>query len=361
MKVLVLGGTGAMGAHLVGQLVASGAEVAVTSRSRRGSVPGLCYIQGNAHDETFIREILRESWDAIVDFMVYSTEEFAERIDLLLSSAGQYVFLSSARVYADCAGAITEDSPRLLDVSKDTEFLASDEYALSKARQENLLFDAGCDNWTVIRPYITYGEERLQLGFLEKEGWLYRALHGRSIVFSKDVCFKATTLTYGMDVARAILAVIGRAQASGNVFHITSPKSISWGRVLSIYVDIFEERSGVRPKVLLQDLNGVCAWHRPKYQILYDRMYDRIFDNSKINRYINTDDFVDPELGLKRGLESFLDAPRFLSIDWRAEALKDRFSTERSLLSEVGGLKQKLKYFVFRDLPVMSGHFREGI
>ena len=40
-----------------------------------------------------------------------------------------------------------------------------------------------------------------QLGVLEKELWLYRALNGRTIVFSKDIAEKSTTLTYGYDVA----------------------------------------------------------------------------------------------------------------------------------------------------------------
>ena len=68
---------------------------------------------------------------------------------------------------------------------KDEEYLNTDEYALSKARQENILHEAGCNNWTIISPYITFSETRLQLGVLEKEDWLWRAINGYSIVFQK--------------------------------------------------------------------------------------------------------------------------------------------------------------------------------
>lgn len=63
---------------------------------------------------------------------------------------------------------INEETPRLLDMIKDEEYLNTDEYALSKARQENILHEAGCNNWTIIRPYITFSETRLHLGYLKR-------------------------------------------------------------------------------------------------------------------------------------------------------------------------------------------------
>ena len=136
MEVLILGGTGAMGIHLIERLVAKGIFVTVTSRKDRDSAEYVTYVKGNAHDVNFLTTLLeRKRWDVIVDFMVYSTEEFRDRAELLLKSTKQYIFLSSARVYADSKEAITEDSSRLLDVSPDKKFLQTDEYPLSKARE----------------------------------------------------------------------------------------------------------------------------------------------------------------------------------------------------------------------------------
>lgn len=348
MRVLVLGGTGAMGAHLVRMLAEGGAEVAVTSRSREGGSGQIRYLRGNAHDIPFISGVLSEGWDAIVDFMVYSTESFKARAELLLGATTQYVFISTARVYADSVVPIAEDSPRLLDVCSDAEFLATDEYALTKARQEDILRDSGLGNWTVIRPYITYAEERLQLGVLEKEGWLYRAMKGRTIVFSSDIAAKLTTLTYGVDVADGIRALIGETGALGEAFNVTSGVALSWGEVLDIYLESLELHLGFRPKVKLQGLEDFSKVHQARYQIKYDRMFDRRFDNSKIDRFLRSRDFVLPETGLKKCLASFMTSPKFKALSWRGEAYKDRQTGEKASLSEIAGVRKKLEYSLFR-------------
>lgn len=348
MKVLVLGGTGAMGAHLVQLLAQAGHHVSATSRSRSGHLGTVNYVQGDAHDGKFLCSLLATEWDAIVDFMVYSTDEFKVRARQLLASTRQYVFLSSARVYASAETPITENSPRLLNASNDETFLATGEYALAKARQEDVLFDADRNNWTIIRPYITYGEGRLQLGVVEKEGWLYRALHGRAIVFSGDINERTTTLAYGLDVAKGIQSLIGAQEALGEAFHITGVESIRWKDVLAVYLDVLERHKGARPKVILQDLKGFCQWHPAKYQVLYDRMYDRVFDNAKIGRFIDLKAFTRPKAGLQQCLEEFLAQASFLDVNWRIEALKDKVAGERTPVSEIVGLKNKVKYVLHR-------------
>lgn len=350
MKILVLGGTGAMGAHLVRLLSDDGAKVTVTSRTRGDTQGTVRYVQGSAMDAAFLAELLREPWDVIIDFMVYSTPGFAARVGLLLDACSQYIFVSSARVYAESGQAITEDSPRLLDVSTDKEYLASDEYALTKARQEDLLRDSGRMNWTVIRPYITYSDIRLQCGVLEKEDWLYRALQGRTIVFSSDIAAKWTTLTHGMDVSRGIKAIVGNAGAMGQAFHITAPKPLTWDRILSIYSDTLQHHSGQRPRILLANLSDFSKTHWLKYQIRYDRLFDRVFDNSKIGQYLDTGNFIDAEAGLKNCLEAFLASPKFGHVNWKTEAAKDRLAGESTSLAEISGLKQRAKYLLHRHV-----------
>lgn len=349
MKVLIMGGTGAMGAHLVDLLINGGMEVAVTSRSRGGAHGRLKYILGNAHNDSFLKSVFQEKWDFIVDFMSYSTDSFAKRVNVLLDATAQYVFLSSARVYEGSTVPLTEKSPRLLDVSKDRVFLATDEYALAKARQENLLVESGRNNWTIIRPYITYSEERLQLGMLEKEDWLYRAIHGRTIVFPQDINYKSTTLTYGLDVSKGIHAILGNKNTLGEIFHITSSKTVLWKDVLVMYLDVLQHFLGFRPKLVLQDMADIHSWYPARYQILYDRMYDRKFDNQKINQFIDTSNFEDPITGLKTCLEKFLEQLNFREINWHAEGVKDRQANEYTSLSEIPTLKKKIKYLLARN------------
>ena len=132
-NVLLLGGTDSVGT--VDLLQRNGFNYFVTTRRPRPSYDKVRYMTGNAHDMCFLK---------------------------------YHVFLSSARVYAPSDKPITEESPRLLEIVKDTDYLSTDEYALSKARQEDILKATG-GNYTIIRPYITFAENRFQLGVQEKE------------------------------------------------------------------------------------------------------------------------------------------------------------------------------------------------
>lgn len=349
MKILVLGGTGAMGVHLVDLLSQdSGNRITVTSRSRREGKGNISYVQGNSHDMVFLNTLLKDKYDVVVDFMNYRTEEFRERYQLLLDACGQYVYLSSSRVYADSDAPITEDSPRLLDVTTDAEYLSTDEYALAKACQEDLLRKSRYKNWTIIRPYITYSENRIQLGVLEKENWLYRALQGRSIIFSKDIASHLTTLTYGLDVARAMLALLGKEGAKGEAFHITASESLRWSEVLEIYLEVLEQKIGRRPPVLMVEESPNLQYAWGKYQVKYDRLFDRTFDNSKIGCFVDTGLFVKPQEGLRSCLSQFVAHPLFRGIDYGAEGRGDRLAQERMSLREIDTLKHKVKYILYR-------------
>jgi len=282
-----------------------------------------------------------------VDFMLYTTEEFKLRYDLYLKSTAQYVFLSSSRVYAESKTPITEESPRLLDVCTDEAYIATDEYAIAKARQEDILKKSERRNWTVIRPYVTFSEIRLQLSPLEKEYWLYRALRGRTIVFSKDIAEKVTTITYGYDVARGIAAIIGEKSSYGEFFTIVTNESHKWTEIFDLYLDVIEKETGIKPKVLLTerwipDIGGGIS------QVKYDRLYDRTFNNSKIGKYIDTATFEKTIPALEKCLHDFLSNPHFRSIDWVSEAMKDRMTGDWSHFGEIIGVKQKLKYYIVR-------------
>lgn len=349
MKILILGGTGAMGKHLVNLLaLQNDVEIWVTSRRIRSNRINVFYIQGNAHDLTFLSSLLTRRFDIVIDFMSYSMSEFRERLLYLLSSCGHYFFLSSSRVYADSESPLTEDSPRLLDVSTDSVYLSSEEYSLTKARQENLLYESGYSNWTIIRPYITYSESRLQLGVQEMENWLYRALCGRTIVFSKDIAKKMTTLTYGLDVARGMAALVGKEEAKGESFHIITSESIQWNGVLEIYLDVLEQHIGIRPKVIMTEKSYKLDFLARKYQVIYDRLYNRCFDNSKIARFIDVNTFQSPINGLRSCLATFLNKPKFRAINFGDEAIFDRIAGERTSWSEIPTLKQKVKYGLYK-------------
>ena len=363
MEILILGGTGAMGSSLVPILAERKNKVYITSRAKRTSKnSNIEYIQGNAHDKNFLSDVLKDKfYDAIVDFMVYNIVEFKSRINLLLEHTAQYVYTSSSRVYANENGQITEKSKRLLDVCKDEDYLKTDEYALTKARQENVLFNSGKKNWTIIRPYITYNVERLQLGVYEKENWLYRALHGRSIVFNKDVASKFTTMTHGYDVALRIADIIGKKKALGEAIHITTAETMKWMDILNLYADIIKKKTGKKPRIcLLNNSINTGKIFGNEYQIKYDRLYNRSFDSNKIDTISEcTEKYVPLKEGLTQCLEQFIDEKRkFLGISCKLQAYMDIVAGEKTPLSEFTTFKQKIKYIICRYTPFLSWKYK---
>lgn len=351
MNILLLAGTGTLGRHISHLLSTNGHVVYVTSRKENENNGNIRYYKGNPHDNTFLKTIINEQyhWDVIIDFMVYSTREFKERVSSFLDNCSQYIYFSSARVYANSLYALTETSPRLLDESKDLKFLSTDDYALSKARQENILFEHKKKNYTIIRPYITYGEDRLQLGIQEHETWLRRALAGKHIILQKEIAESVTTLTYAGDVAAVVCSLIGNQKAYGQAFHITTSECIKWMDVLNIYLDVLEQRMHKRPKVKLvtgdNSLNG--------YQAKYDRLFTRIFDNTKVSIIHPVDSFTPPLLGLRMCLEKFLKNPiyRNLPINWRQEAFMDQIGGDLQALKMIKGQKDKWIYTFCRYTP----------
>lgn len=349
MEILILGGTGVMGKKLTEVLSKTKNQITVTSRRRRVGDGNVHYVQGNAKELNFlIKLVSSQKWGAIVDFMAYSTEEFRERYTLFLAYTAQYIFISSARVYAPSNKDITETTPRLLDISTDQKYLKTDEYALAKARSEDMLCGSNQLNYTIIRPSITYGEGRMQLGTLEMENWLYRALHGRSIVFSRDLASKYTTMTTGEDVARGVASILGKRDALGQIFHITSEKSYTWEEILNCYLSVLEEETGICPRVVMTDKTVTLKMGNAKYQAVYCRYFDRSFDNSKIRKYIDVDSFIDPMEGIAICLRQFLQNPNFRTISWSLEGWNDKAAHEYTPLREIPSIRQKIVYLCRR-------------
>lgn len=350
--VLVLGGTGAMGFYLVPALLQAGYQVVVTSRSPPAtSAPGLRYLLGNALDPAFLRTVLGNGpYDAIVDFMTYGTEEFKQRRDHLLRHTAHYLFLSSYRVFADSSPTpLTERSPRLLDVCTDRPYLATDEYALAKARQEDWLRESNADHWTILRPSITYSRTRFQFGTLEANTICYRALQGLPVLMAREILSKQTTLTWAGDVARLVTQLVLNPTAFAEDYNVVTAEHRSWEEIATCYRDFLSLH------VLETDLATYTKIVGRPYQIRYDRMFDRVLDNAKILTTTGSaqTDFIPVRKGLDLELSAFKQSPIIQYPDLALNARMDRAMGTRISLRGLP-LKRKLRYWRERFRTAMS-------
>lgn len=352
LKVLILGGTGSMGVPLTKILVEQGCRVFVTTRNNISNIPsfGVEYIYGNAMDDSFLQSTLKENYDVVVDFMSYSTELFEKRVNLLLATTKQYIYLSSGRIFDNKEIPITEKTNKLLDVCKDEKFILSDEYAVAKAKQEIILKKSKQSNWTIVRPYITYNFNRIQLGIYEKETWLYRAMNKQPFVFSLDMANCYTTFTSGNDVAYAISKLINNPLAICEDFNIVSSESKKWSEIIEIYSRIFQEY-GMNLNIVYKetDLDIQKRFPEKKYQFIFDRNTNRIFDNSKILSIIGDYDFVPARQGLCECCIPYLVGKKTVKMgDIRMQAYQDKLTQSISRINSFNSSKKMMGYFYYR-------------
>lgn len=371
MKVLLLGGTGAIGVHLSNILSQRGIQVWCTSRQKRSNYENVSFVKGNAKELSFLKYMLKyRNWDSIIDFMCYSTNEFEERIELLLSNTKQYVFLSSARVYAATENLLDENSPRLLDVCTDKSYLKTDEYALYKAREENILFRSKLNNYTIVRPYITYGENRIPLGVWEKESWLKRALQGKNIAMPRKFLYKTTTLAYGRDVSDFIAEVVGNPNARGQIYNIVSHEEQTWKEISDIYLDEINKINHTNVKIvefgeccssirsmfkcalikfgIMKSQYGCYSWKH--YQLIYDREFNRRFDNTKTIQLAPHFKFGCNDNHMRKCLQSFIKKPEYHHPTFMWDIIQDKITGEYTPLSYFPCLKWKAAYILVRYL-----------
>lgn len=348
MEILILGGTGAIGTYVCEELKKKQCNVYVTSRRAIPNSDNINYYQGNALDNEFIVKVLNEKkWDIVLDFMVYKDEMFSKRLEFILSKVTHYIYISSARVFNNTYKLkINEKSELISDFNEKYEIPDTD-YPIIKCNQERFIEKQKNNNWTILRPYITYDSNRLQLGPFEKEDWLYRALNGKAIVLPNCIMDAKTTLTSGKDVARIIALLLFCDGIKGESYNIASTQSVTWKEVVEIYLQELQKELGYKPRIILQRKSEFYKYnsHVP---IEYDRIYERTFDISKLINKVGEQSFIQVETGLADDLKAFLSNIKFGKINWKAEAYKDKHSNNRESIFTFNNLKCMLKYFLFR-------------
>ncbi len=284
-KILIPGGTGAMGTYLVPELVRLGYAVDVVSLDDvTSNEPGLRYFKANFLDDAVMEEFLKNDYDAIIDFMLYQEEPFKARMDRLLTGTEHYIGLSTYRIYADVEHPITERSPRLLDVMKDPEYIGCDtEYSLYKARIENLVNSSKHMNWTFLRPSITFSKRRFQLITLEADVVISAAKNGISLLLPEEAKNVQATMTWAGDVAKMVPRLLFNKDAMREIYHPATSEHHTWDEIAQYYRELIGLKyEYVDKETYLNVITRGKMGNGARWQLEYDRLFDRIMDNSKI-------------------------------------------------------------------------------
>jgi 2'-hydroxyisoflavone reductase len=156
LDLLVLGGTGFIGPHLVRHAVSRGHRVSIFTRGRRtADIPeSVIRLQGDRNGQLGALE--GKKWDAVFDDSATNPEWVRLSTALLKDNAGAYLFTSSTGVhYPYLKRGLSERDPILYEAADQKDGSAT--YGAAKAQCERITMDAFGDRGIVVRPTYIVG------------------------------------------------------------------------------------------------------------------------------------------------------------------------------------------------------------
>ena len=298
-KVLLIGGAGTLGTYTAKRLLEKGVAVDIISLVDKVSKnENLRYFNMRADLNLLEEFLVGKHYDGIVNFIHYpEVEEYSPVHKLLTEKCDHLIVLSSYRVYAD-ETPVLETSPKLLDVSKDEQFVATEKYAISKAKLEKFLNTEDKNgHWTVVRPVISFSKYRFDLVTYFGQDLISKMQSGETI----PVPIEAKDLVAGLDWAGnsglLIADLLFNKETFGEAYTVSSAQNVTWGEVTELYTELIGAKF---EWVSLKEYQEATNYYN-NYALLYDRLFDRTIDNSKILKAtgLKKEDFTSIKEGLK--------------------------------------------------------------
>jgi Nucleoside-diphosphate-sugar epimerases len=323
MKLLFIGGTGIISQAVSRLVVAQGHELYLFNRGkRRELVPeGAKVVEGDIRDPESAAEALRgHEWDAVVNWIVFTPDQAKTDIELFRGRTKQYVFISSASAYQKPLQhyIITESTPL------ENPYW---QYSRDKIACEKLLMDehrASGFPVTIVRPSYTYGDTMIPAAINSwTKPWsiVDRMRRGKPIIVHGDGT-SLWTMTHNTDFAVGFAGLLGRPEAVGEAYHITSDEVLTWNQI----TEAIGRAAGVLPKIVHIASDFIIShWPEMEGGLLGDKAVSAVFDNSKIRALVPA---FKPKVpfaeGIRRTIAWFEAHPESCGVDEEWNARCDR-------------------------------------
>ena len=158
LKILVLGGTGFIGPHMVREALRRGHEVDLFNRGRTNNTlfPDLETLIGDRNNG--LQALEGREWDAVIDNSGYVPRHVEDSARLLSSAVAHYVYVSTVSVYDVSPAPITEDSPLATIEDETVEEVTGETYGALKALcEQRVLAEIGEERSAILRPTYICG------------------------------------------------------------------------------------------------------------------------------------------------------------------------------------------------------------
>jgi len=282
MKILFIGGTGIISSACTQLALKRGLDLYLLNRgetTKRGPLPeGVKVLKGDIRNQASAQIALGDhKFDAVVDWIAFTTGHIELDLDLFRGRTHQYVFISSASAYQTPPAGLPVTESTVLD----NPFW---EYSRNKIACEERLVRAYREEKfpiTIVRPSHTY--DKTLLPFDGGYTVVNRMRQGKPVIVLGDGT-SLWTLTHHRDFAHAFVGLLGNPHAIGESFHITGDEWLSWNQIYQLVA----EAAGVPDPKLVHIPSELIAAYEPNLGagLLGDKSHSMIFDNSKVKRIV---------------------------------------------------------------------------
>lgn len=285
MKVLYIGGSGNISWRCVSASLELGHDVWVLNRGssdpkRRPLPSDVRRLLADIREPEHVSGVIsRASFDSVVDFTCYLPEHADTAVRLFSDHTDQYIFISSTASY--------EKPTVKLPYSEQTP-LANPYwlYPRNKAACEAIFLTAFQERGfpaTIVRPGHTY--DTIIPVAVGNADWTVpaRLLGGKPVPVHGDGN-TLWTLTHSDDLARALVRLVGRSDALGEAFHITSDEWMTWRQITEMLANALGASAPNYVWVPTSEIYRRDQWLGQT--ILGHKAWCDIYDNSKIKAFV---------------------------------------------------------------------------
>jgi len=281
MKLLFIGGTGNISSDCAALLHQRGHEILILTRGRSAVPPGYQAVTADRTNPAAMRAALQGLQpEVVLNFLGYDLPEVQADYALFQGAVRQYIFISSTVVYAKPHNGLplTEESP-----TGNPWW----DYAQKKLACEQWLQQRRTETGfpvTIVRPSHTYSHRWIPNAISSASYTFAARLEQGKPVFVHDHGESPWTLTATTDFAVGLAGLVGREEAIGEAFHITSDEVLTWNQ---IYAEIASALGAPSPQIVKIPTDFICRVAPQLTGTLKgDKAHAGVFDNSKIKRFV---------------------------------------------------------------------------
>lgn len=285
MKILFIGGTGTISMAITRLLAQRGDELYLLNRGNRNAdLPEnvKTIIADIENEEDTAKKLEGMTFDCVGEFIGFVPSQLERDYRLFKDKTKQFIYISSASAYLKppAGYVITEETPLenpYWEYSRDK--IACEDYLMQKYKNDGFPV-------TIVRPSHTYDERSVPLGVHGNGGsWqvVKRISEGKQVIIHGDGT-SLWTITHNSDFAKAYVGLIGKDEAIGQAYQITSDESVSWNHIYKAIADALGVE--LRPYYVASQTLADMSDYDLTGSLIGDKANSVVFDNSKIKALV---------------------------------------------------------------------------